>query len=379
MSYFYSFLEPKHPKMAQVAKELETSIYVSPRTMLTHSRILSEAILSEVLVLEKVHYDKFSGLKEKVELAEKHLDATPVLIKALEDIRRRGNQAAHDTRQFRLSEALQSWESLYSVVKWFVEVYSDPDTEVPAYIDPTPPKDERENPYGTGEIEARLSQLEKLLMKTLDQANDKEKVDDSSEKEIAVTVEETAPPERMLPGFTTIRTISYQGDKIEVPYFLRDAFLLPQRFPKSVNFLVKLGAEQEARIMSELPADLENLHKLVKRYKPENDSNFFSELKTFIEEEKARRKIRLERTGELLFFYKEDYIVVTEELGKIELNKDNFKEVTSLLKQLSLNGITNVKQLPSELVVLGKYANVGVGTVEKLFLQLKEKQCKISN
>jgi len=358
--------------MAQVAKELETSIYVSPRTMLTHSRILIEAILSEVLVLEKVHYDKFSGLKEKVELAEKHLDTTPIIIKAIEDIRRRGNQAAHDTRQFRLSEALQSWESLYPVVKWFVEVYSDPNTEVPPYIDPTPPKDEHENPYGTGEIETRLSQLEDLLMKTLEQANERGKIEEVPE--VAITVEAPVTPERVSPGFTTIRTLSYQSEILEVPYFLRDAFLLPQRFPRSENFLIKLGAEQEARIMSELPANFEGLHKLVKRYKPENDGYFFTELKTFIEEEKARRKIEIERTGELLFFYKDDYIVVTENLGKIELTKENFKDVTSLLKQLALNEITAVRQLPSELVVLGKYPNVGIGTVEKLFLQLKEKQ-----
>ena len=372
ITYFYSFLETKHPKMASVAKELETSIYISPRTMLTHSRILIEAILSEVLVLEKIPYDKFSGLKEKVELAEKHLDATPEIIKAIEDIRRRGNQAAHDTRQFRLSEALQSWESLYPVVKWFVEVYSDPNTEVPSYIDPTPPKDDRENPYGTGEIETRLSQLEDLLMKTLEQANERGKIEEVPE--VAITVEEPVTPEHVSPGFTTIRTLSYQSEILEVPYFLRDAFLLPQRFPRSENFLIKLGAEQEARIMSELPTNFEGLHKLVKRYKPENDGYFFTELKTFIEEEKARRKIEIERTGELLFFYKDDYIVVTEDLGKIELTKENFKDVTSLLKQLALNEITTVRQLPSELVVLGKYPNVGIGTVEKLFLQLKKKQ-----
>lgn len=36
--------------------------------------------------------------------------------------------------------------------------------------------------------------------------------------------------------------------------------------------------------------------------------------------------------------------------------------------------MARVEHLPKELVILGKYKNVGVSTVEKLFKQLKEKQ-----
>ncbi|AYC30328.1 DUF4145 domain-containing protein [Paenisporosarcina cavernae] len=370
MPYFYDFLELKHPKMASVAMELETSIYVSPRTMLTHSRILIEAILTEVLLVEKIAFDKFSGLKEKIELSEKHLEASPHIIESLEDIRKRGNKAAHDTRQFRLSEALQSWESLYPVVKWFVEVYGAHDVEVPMYIDPTPPKDEQQDPYGTGEIESRLAHLEELLLKTLDSGNE----ESTAEEEVAVTSEVPVREERIFPGFTTIRSLKYNGETLPIPYFLRDAFLLPQRFPRSELFLIRLGGEQEARLMSEIPTNLEGLHTFVKRFKAENDATLFEELRVFVEEEKQRRKVRLERTGELLFFYKSDYIVITDELGKIELTKENFKDISSLLNHLEAHDIHRVKQLPSELVVLGKYPNVGITTVEKLFQQLKEKQ-----
>ncbi|MFK4996988.1 hypothetical protein ACI2OX_03740 [Bacillus sp. N9] len=77
---------------------------------------------------------------------------------------------------------------------------------------------------------------------------------------------------------------------------------MPQRFSKSERFLIKLGAEQQARIMSELPNNLEGLHKHVKRYNDKNDENLFNELKIFIEEEKVRRKVALERPGELFLF-----------------------------------------------------------------------------
>ncbi|MEK5522899.1 hypothetical protein B5V89_18780 [Heyndrickxia sporothermodurans] len=179
------------------------------------------------------------------------------------------------------------------------------------------------------------------------------------------------------PGFTTIRTIRtlfYNGDSPEVPYFLRDAFLLPQRFDKSETFLIRLGAEQQARIMSELPKNLEGLHLHVKRYNDKNDETFYKELKIFIEEEKIRRKLILKRPGELFLFYKDKYIVVTEELSRIPLSASEFIGIPSLLRQFNEDQIETVVQLPKELVILAKYVNVGVGTVEKLFEQLKEKK-----
>ena len=51
----------------------------------------------------------------------------------------------------------------------------------------------------------------------------------------------------------------------------------------------------------------------------------------YIEEEKIRRQLTLERPGELFFFYRADYIVVTEELSKIPLTSDEFTGIPSLL------------------------------------------------
>lgn len=139
-----------------------------------------------------------------------------------------------------------------------------------------------------------------------------------------------------------------------------------------------MGAEQQARIMNELPNNLEGLHQHVKRYSEKNDETFFEELPLYIEEEKIRRQLTLERPGELFFFYKADYIVVTEELSKIHLTSDNFTGIPNLLRQLNEDQIETVGQLPKELVILAKYEHVGVGTVEKLFEQLMSLQQKSS-
>lgn len=67
---------------------------------------------------------------------------------------------------------------------------------------------------------------------------------------------------------------------------------------------------------------------------------------------------------------------MTEELSKILLTSAEFTGIPSLLRQLNDDQIETVGQLPKELVILAKYENVGIGTVEKLFEQLKEKQRK---
>ena len=58
----------------------------------------------------------------------------------------------------------------------------------------------------------------------------------------------------------------------------------------------------------------------------------------------------------------------------VPLTTAEFTGSPSLFKQLKEDQIETVGQLPRELVILAKYDNVGIGTVEKLFEQLKKKQ-----
>jgi hypothetical protein len=364
-TYFYQFLEPISKELALLAKELENSIFSSPRTMLTHSRVFIENILQQVTKAEGILEDPRTGLKERLDLLNDQGYLIPEIRDALHLVRRMGNQAAHDARMFRYSEALLSWEALYSIVKWYVEVYGPVDVAVPEYQDPSP---QAEKAFDMTELEIRLKGLEDLLKNPSPQ-----QAETPAREEVAAAVAAPAAEVQETPGFTPIRTITYKGMSLEIPYFLRDAFLLPQRFDKSETFLIRLGAEQEARIMSELPSNLEGLHKNVKRYNEKNDEQFFEELGIYIEEEKVRRNLTLKRQGELFFFYKASHIVVTEELKKVPLTAVEFTGIPSLLRQLNEDQIYTVGQLPMELVILAKYDNVGVGTIEKLFDQLKAK------
>ncbi|WP_018753728.1 DUF4145 domain-containing protein [Paenibacillus sanguinis] len=365
-SYYYHFLEPISKELAYVARELENSIFNSPRTMLTHARTFVENILQKVIQAEKLPEEQRSGFLEKIDLLNKSELLTPEIRNDLHSIRKLGNEAAHDTRMFRYSEALSSWESIYRIVKWYIEVYGPVSLDFPNYQDPSTQK----NPsLGIVEIQERLKAVEELLVSSLRKTKVESESLAAEEAAIAISV-----PEAITPGLTTVRTITYKDQYVDIPYFLRDAFLLPQRFEKSETFLVRLGAVQQARIMSELPNNVEGLNRYIIRYNEKHEEIFFEELKQYIEEEKNRRKLMMERPGELFFFFKDDYIVVTEELSQIQLNTEQFTGFPNLLKQLNEDQMTRVEHLPRELVILAKYKNVGISTVEKLFRQLKEKQ-----
>ena len=377
-NYFYEFIKPIYNELTQTLQELENAIYSSPRSMLTHSRTFIEALLEKVMIHEDMKNEPFLTMIERIQDLRDNGLLTDEVHHALHEVRKLGNYAAHDTRQFRFSESLTAWEHIYTIVKWFIEVYGSHDIVVPEYVDPIM---KMNRSYDLEEMTLRFKKLEDLLKQSLknerpkqleeeievrDTDSTKMKMEESIiQKEIAIsTIDET-------PGFTTIRTITYRDDSVDIPYFLRDVFLLPQRFEESERFLVRLGGEEEARLMSELPNTLEGFHTRITRYKESHSETFFNELKQFIAEEKRRKKLTQSRPGELFLFYNSDEIVVTEDLGKIEINKENFTGIPSLIDQLNKDGIHTVLDLPKELLIIGKYKQVGKSRVERFFRQLK--------
>lgn len=365
-SYFFQFLEPVSKELGLLAKELENGIYTSPRVMLTHSRVFVENILKRVIEAENLTLEGHVTLLEQIQLLDRSGIVTSQICNDLHFVRKTGNQAAHDPRKFRYSEALLAWESIYRIVKWYLEVYGPLDIEVPEYRDPLPKENQS---YHIEELVHKLESLEKKLTDVLNPA-DNEVVVKSEVKELTTEIEEPY----IEPGLVPIRTIVYKDKKIDIPFFLRDAFLLPQRFSRSETFLIRLGSQQQARIMSELPQNIEGISKYVKRFSEKNEEIFFEELREFVKEEIARRQIVLEHPGELFIFFKSDYIILTEKLSSIPLSEDYFSGIPNLLKQLREDQKEKVGHLPKELVILAKYERVGIGTVQKLFEQLKTLQ-----
>ncbi|UNT56485.1 DUF4145 domain-containing protein [Lysinibacillus capsici] len=334
-----------NPRLAELTKDIEKLLFVSPRAAMQTTRTMAETLVRQVAQLEGLEHNEFNFGELQMKLKNEGI-VTPTTDNAIHFVRKQGNIASHDgTRKMLIREALTCWEYQHLILTWFIETYASPDIEVPEYIEPAPEKSAADSEYLIEHIEA--------LMQTFVQ---KEQMSENVVTEQKVS-----------------RRIYYKDQFVEIPGFLRDAFLLPQRFPKSTTFLIRLNGEQQARIMSELPYQLEGMHQHVKRFKEANDECFFEELQVFVEEEQKRKMVMEKYRGEVLLFYKSDFVILTEALGNVALTKDNFPGQTSLLNSLQEQGFFHVKDFPKELVLLGKYRNVGETALANLFNQLKVK------
>ncbi|ADI00162.1 DUF4145 domain-containing protein [Salisediminibacterium selenitireducens] len=374
-AYYYEFLSYADTDLAKLAEELEKSVFTSPRVMLTNARTMVEGIVKRALRKEGISDIACENLLDRIRLLKSHGKCSEDVLNAIHEIRKAGNSAAHETKEFRYSQALRTWEELYVLVAWYMKKYGPLKFEMPAYREPEIPN---ENAYDPMELEVKFQQLEASLLAKFDNLNGLKETEAKNVEE-PQRDQETRPqvsehPPASVPGETPIRMIRYGDEEVAIPYFLRDAFLLPQRFPKSTSFLVKLGAVEEARIMSELPSDLAGLADRVSRYNAKNEKQFFDELKLFIGEEKVRRAVRLDKSGETILFFKTDYLIMTKNLSEILLTEEYFKGIPHFLKKMNEDGILSVGQLPSELLILAKYKGVGIGMVEKLFDQIKKLQ-----
>ncbi|WP_405099999.1 DUF4145 domain-containing protein [Oceanobacillus sp. FSL H7-0719] len=383
--YFYAFLEEISEEFARTLYELEKAIYTSPRSMLTHSRTFIEVLLEKVMIHENMPNGAYISINERIQGLDDIGLLTEEVKNAFHEVRKLGNKAAHDTRQFRFSESLTAWEHIHTIVKWFVEVYESYVIVVPDYVDPIM---KQEHDYDLEEMALRFKQIEDLLKESLKsekpkgtekEMHDARPEESKKKRTKKLVIEKDAVIETMeeAPGFIPVRTIYYGNDSVDIPYFLRDAFLLPQRFEESERFLVRLGGEEQARIMSELPKSLVAFHERITRYTESHSETFFYELKEFVAEEMRRKKLVINRPGELFLFHKSSEIVVTEDLGDIDINKENFTGMPGLIDQLNADGIYKIRQLPKELLILGKYKRVGKGRVESFFQQLEAMQEKL--
>lgn len=325
---------------------------------LTSCRTLAETLLDKAVEAENLTNIVPNTFQERITYFHREGIITNEQNEAFYVIRKYGNAAAHDSfRKFYIRESLEVWENTYKVVKWFIEVYGSTEIEVPEYEEPAVKATDNEDLSKVLEI---IKNLEERL-----QGGE-------------ISSNEGLSDESLSKAHQVSRILQYGNEQLEIPFFLRDAFLLPQRFPKSTTFLIRLNGEQQARIMSELPENFEGLHQHVKRFNEKNDAIFFEELKKYVEEETIRKKVEEQHHGEMILFYKEDYIILTEALGEVGLTIQDFPGSPSFIKQLHEQNITKVNQLPKELVLLGKYKNVGETTLQRFFEQLKLKALEIS-
>lgn len=138
---FLKFLEGINPAAAQIANKMDELIFEDAGSAIVKARLFAEAILDEVIKLEKIEVPFGFTLFEKISYLAKEDILTREIQQALDTIRISGNKAAHDGSYDDITEAFKLHKEMYKLGTWFYEVYSSDHTfKVPPYEKPQPVK-----------------------------------------------------------------------------------------------------------------------------------------------------------------------------------------------------------------------------------------------
>ena len=197
-----------NPDLAELTREIEKLIFISPRAAMQTMRTMAETLAREVAQLEGLEHSDLTFGELQMKLKNEGI-IMPTTDNAIHFVRRQGNIASHDgTRKMLIREALTCWEYQHLVLTWFIETYASPDIDVPEYVEPVLEKGVADREYLIEHIEA--------LMQTFMQKQPK--------SENVVTEQKVS------------RKIYYKDQFVEIPHFYvmhfycRNASQNPQHF-----------------------------------------------------------------------------------------------------------------------------------------------------
>lgn len=128
-----------NPNLAQLAEQIEQSVWANPRTTLIQGRLFGEQLAALVSTQEKV--EPVYAIKQVDRLHRlAHRDIiSPDIRTSFEWLRMNGNTAAHNTKEVPPDLALTAHRHVYLLGAWYVETYGALNSVISEYRMPLPP------------------------------------------------------------------------------------------------------------------------------------------------------------------------------------------------------------------------------------------------
>lgn len=166
------YLNKDYENLNVLIKEINEDLYESPHSAILKGRIFSEQLAKEIAKKENVEFSSVMGQLDRIRKLSYEGIIDSEIETLFNNIRIKGNKAAHEAIEEDLELALNIHRNVYKLVCWFIETYIDYQFISPPYTTPKYLKDK----------DANTSVLSKLLNKLdiLTKNNKKEVVADSS-------------------------------------------------------------------------------------------------------------------------------------------------------------------------------------------------------
>lgn len=145
-SNFLNFLEKTTSvaakKAAKNAKQMELLFFTDVNSSMGKARLFIEELIIDIFNLEKfdTYIYETKNLSERIHyLYKQEIIDTPIK-DAFNFIRRLGNDAVHESKSVDMQDAYAVHKSMFTIAKWFVELYTTDDVSLMDYEPPSPPK-----------------------------------------------------------------------------------------------------------------------------------------------------------------------------------------------------------------------------------------------
>lgn len=134
----FEYLKSDYSELYSLSIDIDKLLFTAPHSVIMKSRVFIEQLSKEIAKLEGIEILNNQNLAERLYKLKHDEIIDEEINNYLYEIRKIGNQAAHEEIEDELVLALTVHRNIYKVTGWFIETYVDFKFKTPIYKNPTP-------------------------------------------------------------------------------------------------------------------------------------------------------------------------------------------------------------------------------------------------
>lgn len=134
----FEYLKSDYSELYSLSIDIDKLLFTAPHSVIMKSRVFIEQLSKEIAKLEGIEILNNQNLAERLYKLKHDGIIDDEINNYLYEIRKIGNQAAHEEIEDELVLALTVHRNIYKVTGWFIETYVDFKFKTPIYKNPTP-------------------------------------------------------------------------------------------------------------------------------------------------------------------------------------------------------------------------------------------------
>lgn len=135
-SNILNYLDKNYSELKQYIEYIDINVFNEPYSVIVKGRIFSEKLAIEIGKFEGINGIEEKSQADRLRILKYEADLDRDIEDIFHVVRKTGNLAAHDNVEGELSEALRIHRCVYKLIGWFIEVYLDPEFNLPPYKEP---------------------------------------------------------------------------------------------------------------------------------------------------------------------------------------------------------------------------------------------------